>query len=131
MEGVRLTYHAVDRYIERVRPALAPRLARRDLLTLIAGIGSISASSPAWYAHHAPADAFLLLGGDIVLPLLTTPRGYLAVTCITRGSLPASLREARNRDSAARRHRRRIKPRPRGRPRGTPDALAPAHGGAW
>ena len=102
---IRLTTHAVDRFHERVRPALT-RAAAEDELARLVLFGSIFSEAPAWFAirQRQRAAAYLVIG-DLVLPLEPVGTGgdaYSAVTCIARGGISETARFRRN----GRRHRR-------------------------
>src|SRR4051812_18838316 len=103
--------HAVDRYIERVKPTLTRREATKDLRRLARSVGSITTERPDWVGEACHVDGWLLLGDDIALPVLKTPVGWLAKTVLARGVLPPGVRRMRNRAKAARRRWRGFKPR--------------------
>lgn len=103
--------HAVDRYIERVKPTLTRREATKDLRRLARSVGTITAERPEWVGESCYVDGWLLLGDDIALPVLKTPGGWLAKTVLARGVLPPGVRRMRNRAKAARRRWRGFKPR--------------------
>lgn len=109
-----LTEHAVDRYQERVRPALSPEAAKADLLRLIAACGR-QGTPPEWaISNEYVTDWFLFIGDDVCLPI---HKGS-AVTCLTRGGLPELTRARRNERKQAQRRARRLRrmygPRPDG-----------------
>jgi hypothetical protein len=92
---VRLRDHAVDRYIERVKPALDRHGAVEDLARLIRACAEIT-GPPCWlngldFDGHKMGRAFadwLCLGDDVALPLLPSDDGgCMAVTCIARGGI--------------------------------------------
>jgi hypothetical protein len=68
--------HAIDRYLERVKPGLGAAVAAdEDLERLIVACGDIRPEPPAWkHEAHTPTDrdrpaiAWLWLGEDIALP---------------------------------------------------------------
>ena len=68
--GVMLSPHCVERFHERFRPALDQIRARRELEMLLA-LGEIRDEPPAWLAQKMlqSADAYLIVGNDLVLPL--------------------------------------------------------------
>jgi hypothetical protein len=96
---VTLSQHAVDRYQQRVRPALSAELAREDLGRLI-GLGRVASEPPSWLAdRQAQRAAFYLTVGDVVLPLDPDRRDterLIALTCIARGGISEIARHARN-----------------------------------
>lgn len=108
---VTFTAHAVDRYIERVKPCLGPARARVECMGL-ALIGEITSECPAWLSFEGDCDGYLTCG-DVAFPL----KGHCAVTCLTRGLLPASDRRWRNRDRARRTFKATHKRPEGGRPR--------------
>jgi hypothetical protein len=90
-----LTEHAIERFRERVRPAIDFDAAA-DELAQIAARGELTAVAPAWL--RARALVYLVLG-DVVLPLepdRREPDRLVAVTCLVRGSLSPRARAARN-----------------------------------
>lgn len=105
MPSVTFTHHAVDRYIERVRPALDRTQALRELIALAAA-AEIVDSPPAWYLNEQPVDVFLTFG-DVVFPVQRDGQRLVAVTCVTRGLASVAWRQARNEWHAQQRARRR------------------------
>lgn len=116
MEGhLGISDHAVDRYVERVKPSLTRREAMRDLRRLARTIGTVTTQRPEWVGESCHVDGWLLLGEDIALPVIRTPRGWLVKTTLARGVLAPGVRRSRNRFKAARRRWRSFKPRSEGR----------------
>lgn len=112
---VTLTHHCVGRFHERFRPALDQIRARAELEALIEH-GRIADEPPEWMARtmRQEADAYLVVGEDLVLPLVAAgPLGerLIAKTCIPRGGISEAARRRRNdrgrRRRAAKRGRRR------------------------
>ncbi len=112
--GVMLSPHCVERFHERFRPALDEIRARRELEMLLA-LGEIDDEPPEWLSQkmRQEADAYLIVGNDLVLPLVSMgPAGerLLAKTCIPRGGISEKARRRRNerrrRARASRRARR-------------------------
>jgi hypothetical protein len=111
---VTLSHHCVGRFHERFRPALDQIRARAELEALIE-YGEIAAEPPEWMARtmRQEADAYLIVGEDLVLPLVAAgPLGerLIAKTCIPRGGISEAARKRRNergRRRRARRHSRR------------------------
>ena len=104
---VQLSRHAVERFQERVRPALGFPEAEDELarLTLAA---ELAAEPPAWHAASCAQIApWYLVVGDVVLPLKqhrTEPDVLVATTCLARGERSE---DARRRLRARRRGARR------------------------
>lgn len=103
--------HAVERFIERVRPALDVDSARDELMSLAAS-GQVHVGPPPWRRR---ADTFLHLAlGDLDFPLDADRRGegLVATTCISRslppiGHVGRARRRRRNaRERASREYRR-------------------------
>ena len=116
MEGaVWFTTHAIERYVERLRPALTKAAARRELVRLCE-VAEITADRPGWLGLGEATDAYLLIGEDVALPVMRGHTGWVAITCMTRGCLAPSERRARNRANKARRYARSHKPRETPRP---------------
>ena len=95
--GIDITHHCVERFHERSRPALELIRAREELEMLV-GVGEVAEQPPAWFAAGAAseADAYLLIGEDLVIPLASRSdgSGMVAKTCITRG-VPSEATRAR------------------------------------
>jgi hypothetical protein len=101
---ITLSHHAIQRFHERVRPAL-DRDSAADELARIALAGRVLGEAPAWHAASAAQEAPLyLVLGDVVLPLKPTGRdaGYVATTCLARGSWSDASRARRNRRRSCR-----------------------------
>ena len=106
---VALTNHCVCRFHERFRPALDQIRARAELEMLIEH-GEVAEEPPEWMARkmRQEADAYLIVGNDLVLPLAAAgPLGELvAKTCLDRGGISERARTRRNERGRARRARR-------------------------
>ena len=118
IDGIALTHHCVERFHERFRPAVDQVAARRELEALIAH-GEIAGEPPEWMARtmRQEAEAYLIVGEDLVLPLVSVGLGdvvAIAKTCIARGGISEKARANRNR---RRRERRGGRRRPAGRRR--------------
>ena len=118
VETIILSKHAVERFQERVRPALSLEAAEEELAQLVL-VGEVLEQAPAWHADRAAQDApAYLLIADVILPLQPTGgRTFVATTCLPRGCMSEASRARRNR---ARRHqsrRRRERQLQRARPR--------------
>lgn len=98
--------HAVERYVERVRPGLGFVAARRELRRLIEA-GTLTATAPEWVAESADVSDAYLDAGDVAICLnVDNSRGgrkLVAATVLIRGSLPPLTRERRNKARRARR----------------------------
>src|SRR3954452_22560787 len=95
---ISFTKHAIERFQERCRPALSIDAAGAELAR-IAVHGEVTGSAPAWHARRAATtcEAYLLLGDDIVLPLVRVRDSeWVAKTCLTRGTLSDAARCRRN-----------------------------------
>lgn len=108
--AVRLRAHAVDRYIERVKPALDRPAAVEDLARLVQACARID-GAPGWMRGGdlsrlvSEFAQWLWIGDDVALPLLPSDDGgFLAVTCVARGHISESAQ-------AHRAHMRRRPPR--------------------
>ena len=102
---VELSRHAVERFQQRVRPALEPLEAEEELARL-ALVAELTSEPPDWHAVScAQRASWYLVAADIVLPLkqhATEPHVLVATTCMARGELSEDVRRRRR----ARRHRR-------------------------
>jgi hypothetical protein len=114
-----VSYHALDRYSERVKCILKPTAVDReqhstDLRRLIVSHGRVSLSRPAWIGQQPPedeqraieAELWILVGEDLAFPVLRKRRDFLIVTCMTRGGLSTQRRATRNRIKADKRKAR-------------------------
>src|SRR4051794_6955563 len=103
---IELSRHAVQRFQERVRPALDLHVAAEELRRIVA-VGRIATESPRWHADWAAQEApFYLLVGALVLPLRRSDRNTLiAVTCLARGDWSDDARRRRNARRRAHRSR--------------------------
>lgn len=111
-QRIRFTQHALDRFVERVRPAISTRRAAlREMRRLAVLSGHVTDAPPVWLPHSRPADAWLLVGDDIALPLHVCRGRLVATSTLVRGCLTAGEREHRNRVAAQRRRVRRVRRR--------------------
>jgi hypothetical protein len=87
---IRWTKHVIDRFGERLAPGLDYDSCRSDLQRLAIAHGKFTSDPPSWYPCRAgEVRAYLVIGDDVVLPLLahTWKRGtWVAVTCVTRAA---------------------------------------------
>jgi hypothetical protein len=84
---VRLSSHAVERYVERVAPALSPNTARAAL-TGAAAAGVVLSGAPLWSRNARHQHQMHLVIADVCFPLAADradPEVLVAVTCIPRG----------------------------------------------
>jgi hypothetical protein len=111
-QRVALSAHAVEQYRQRVRPGLDQDGARTELEGL-RETGQISTGSPAWLTAAKPAPYYLLLGDDVVLPVVSHGDGWIATTCVAQRTLSPTRRaakSARRRSLGASRRARRRTP---------------------
>lgn len=95
-----LSAHAVERFRDRVRPALALDQAAAELERLIDD-GRVRNYAPRWVAdrQHQRA-AFYLVVGDLVFPMDPSHRDQTTLrvlTCLARGHISPAARRAKNR----------------------------------
>lgn len=109
---VRVTTHALQRFVERVRPGLSLEAARLEMNRLVTS-GHVQTSPPSWYRPGQLAHAYLVLG-DVTWPLLATSRDgdrLIASTSICRGHIVdrrrREQRRKRRKQVAERRERQR------------------------
>lgn len=100
---IRLTRHAIERYVDRVRPGLGIPEAEAELEQLVR-IGQVLADAPPWYHGNARKPAAYLVAGDVLVPL--NHRG-LALTVVVREPLRPDELAARREEKARRRRKRR------------------------
>lgn len=95
---IHLSDHAVERFQQRVRPALALPDAREELVHL-ALVAELATEPPAWHAACcAQLAPWYLVIGDVVLPLKphwAEPDALIATTCLARGERSADVRRRR------------------------------------
>jgi len=89
--------HAVERYQERLRPALSIEGAEIEL-ERIANHARLSSDPPTWVGSDRDDSPIFLSVGDATFPLSLTRDGtaFRARTCLVRGSLSPQARERRN-----------------------------------
>lgn len=97
-----LTRHAIERYIERVKPALNERAAEKELSILVDAAGE-AGPKPTWL-YLPPevtqaADLYLTLSDGIAAPVA----GALVLSVITRGGSNPTHRANKNKSRAKRR----------------------------
>ncbi|MCB0829401.1 MAG: hypothetical protein KDB54_00260 [Solirubrobacterales bacterium] len=97
--------HAIERYRERLRPALSIEGAALELKRLSAH-STIDPDGPSWMSPERKDDrtSFLEIG-DAAFPLEPSDDGetLVAKTCLVRGSLSPQARDRRNRMRRSRR----------------------------
>jgi hypothetical protein len=107
-----VSVHAAEQYRDRVKPGLDPDAARAELERL-REISVISTVAPEWLHAAKPAPDYLLLGTDVVLPVLPHGDGWIATTCVTQQTLTPTRRAAKSARrlslGASRRARRRTR----------------------
>jgi hypothetical protein len=116
--AVTIRPHALQRFMERVRPALGPEEAGAAIRAL-APLASITATAPCWLARESRAPLYLVLG-DVAFVLTfdaAAPERLVAVTCLVARGGPGR----RRRRAPARAARRSAAPArsPRSRSAGT------------
>lgn len=94
--------HAVERYQERVKPALDRPQALAELRQLLPS-ATLTSSRPSWVISGAPRPRpeWVVLTDSIVFPVM---RGAL-VTCLTRGEVGTEMRLEHRRERRERRER--------------------------
>lgn len=119
VKPVKVTTHAVERYRERVKPALTYDQAFEDVVRMLRQHATFIDELPGW-AWQLPDGieldeellrdfaAVALIGGDIALPLIDKGDVLLAVTCLARSGLPDGARRHVNMTKQRRRRRRRL-----------------------
>jgi len=92
---VSVSIHAAEQYRERLRPGLELDAALAELKRL-QETGEISTIAPEWLNTAKPAPHYLLLGNDVVLPVLPQGDGWIATTCVTRRTVTPTRRAAKS-----------------------------------
>lgn len=103
-----VTDHAVERYIERVRPMLTPRDARMELERLVRTEGVILEDPPDWVYEAEDrdrrADAWIAIGDTgLVCPVYRR----MVLTVMHPGGMSTVVRERRNARKQSKRARAR------------------------
>lgn len=96
--------HAIDRYMERVRPGIEDReQAKQELLRLLANTDR--GNPPDWLPDYyaAPGQLYAEIAPGIVVPLEPKANCLLAVTIMCRAGWSDAERRARRRKKRARR----------------------------
>lgn len=114
LQPVRLSWHAIDRYRERVRSGVSYDRAAEELRHVI-GLAVVRTSAPTWLPPTSQRPAFYLLIGDIALPADPDPtdRTHLLVrTVLLRDGHPRraktrASRRSHSNDASERRARHR------------------------
>jgi len=111
-ETVLLSAHAVEQYQQRVKPGLDVAAARFELEQLRL-VGEITSDAPVWVNAARPADYYLRLGDDVVLPLIPQGDGWVATTCVTQLTFTPTRRRAKSARKTSLRARNRAQRRAR------------------
>lgn len=96
--------HAVERYVDRVKPALGFAEAEAELVRLVS-MAEVVVDPPGWVldpSDDSVADGYVVLAGTICLPV----RGFTVLTVITPGCMSDEFRAARREHKRAQRARR-------------------------
>ena len=95
---IHLTRHAIERFQERVRPALDLADAADELARLVL-VADLIDRPPEWHARAcAQVAPWYLVIGDVLLPLKTRcsePGELTATTCLARGEPSENVRRRR------------------------------------
>ncbi len=124
--------HAIERYLQRVKPALEADAVRKELSRLLA-TAVVSRTPPGWVrpgtGDVTPAAYLLLADGEICLPVIVAHGDdgpWTATTALTASIAEGAQRERRNRRAQARRagkaSARKARTYEGGRPRQGPSA---------
>ena len=91
---VNFSTHARERFAERLRSGSSDAV---DELSRMLASAIVTTKRPGWFGDSEErAAAYLLLGEDVVLPLVARANGELvATTLITRGSMGEEKRQRR------------------------------------
>ena len=94
-QTVLVSTHATEQYRHHVRPGLDAAAACLELERLCRA-GEISSTAPEWLnaAKHAPH--YLLLAGEVALPIRPQAGGWIATTCLTQRTLLPTRRAAKS-----------------------------------
>jgi hypothetical protein len=111
-DQVTVSAHAVEQYRDRVKPGLDPDGARAELEQLCT-LGRIQTQAPGWVNPARPAAYYLLLGEQIVLPLVPHADAWVATTCVAQRTLTPTRRAAKSARKASLAARKRAQRRTR------------------
>ena len=111
-QTVLVSRHAADQYRDRVRPGLDIDAARAELERL-RDTGEVSSVAPEWLNAANPAPHYLLLGKDVVLPVLPQGDGWIATTCVIQPTVTPTRRAAKSARKASLASSRRARRRTR------------------
>ncbi len=95
--------HAIERYRDRLRPALSIENATAEL-EAVSAFSVLTPRGPAWMSEDRKEDGVLFLEiGDAAFPLVPDDDGgsLVAKTCLVKGSMSPEARDRRNRDRQA------------------------------
>lgn len=99
----RLTRHAVERYMERVKPALGELIARQEL-DLLFDRAEVVDRPPAWINEHQNSPFWAVLSDGIVAAVSST--GYVTTVMIRGGASEEARAFRRSRRRRAREEHR-------------------------
>ena len=105
VKGLEISKHCVKRWRDRVRPGLNTAAARRELEGVLECAGDEVVDLPPDWTRLAEPDShtsFLVVGDDLVLVLIDRGDGFLAKTCVPRGTISPWERMRRRRRSSSR-----------------------------
>lgn len=106
-----LSKHAVQRYVDRVRPGLDTGRAAAELETLLR-VGEFVERPPAWAADARVTQTtvgWVLLTDGVAMPVEQKLGHMLAMTVVTRGGMTPERRARRNAKAKRRREIRRAR----------------------
>lgn len=106
-DRVTLSKHAIERYIDRVKPHLDFDQARLEVHRLAEAAAEMP-GPPAWHDDsHYPGGVYFELTPDVVMIAHRREWGLLAATIVIPGVLSDDVRRLRNSENATRRYRKR------------------------
>ena len=89
---IHVSDHAVERYVDRVKPCLTPEQAREEMTRLLEHVCGFSDQPPVWHTSEEPFEVYAIVTDGIAFGI----KHGIAVTCITRGGVGEEVREYRN-----------------------------------
>lgn len=83
---IHFSNHAIDRYRERVKPAMQRNHVKRELKHL-ATLATMTEAPPDWIGNKPSEDPhrYIEITDGICFSLVKVPDGWLATTCLIRG----------------------------------------------
>lgn len=99
-----VTKHAIERYIERVKPACEPKFARVELMALVR-VSELQSEPPPWVQDHRGDRSYMVPTDGVALVVV----GRKVTTVLTRGGHDEAKTVQRRIEKRKKRRARRFK----------------------